>query len=102
MVFDENGPNREGVSVESCGPNPFTSSTAVWVALPKPGAVRATVHDVGGRRVASLTSGVHPAGELRVAWDGKTDDGESPGSGLYFIVVDAGGSRASARLMLLR
>ncbi len=71
-------------------------------AVSKPGLVDVTVHDVAGREVAKLVNEQYDTGEYELTWDGTGYAGERLGSGLYFIVVEMGGRKASQKLMLLR
>lgn len=75
-------------------PNPFNPKVNGNVLLSVPaegtGISSAVIYDVGSRAVRSwddFTSGI-----FSVAWDGKTDDGHTVASGVYFcrIVVDGG------------
>ncbi|MCK4413196.1 MAG: T9SS type A sorting domain-containing protein [Candidatus Eisenbacteria sp.] len=93
---------RETLYLESCAPNPFTSTADLRFVTTEPGPWRVDVFDVEGRQVATLARGIHDAGEFEVSWDGTGDDGKQLGSGLYFIIVDAGGHQVSRKLVLRR
>lgn len=95
-------PGRDALAFHSYGPNPFSSTTALQLAIREPGPWQVFVHDVQGRRVATIASGTHAASEVRLSWDGSTDDGETLRSGLYFITVESGGQRVSRKLILRR
>jgi hypothetical protein len=87
-------------------PNPFRRATTIEYALPTPGRVRLTIHDVTGRVVATLVDEQRPAGPVSAAWDGTTPAGGRAGSGLYFYRVtvrpDAGApSVATAKVVLM-
>lgn len=68
-------------------PNPFNPSTRVSISLPAASEVSFRVYDVLGGRVASPPPHVYSAGEHLLEWSGLRDDGSSPGSGIYFIVL---------------
>jgi flagellar hook assembly protein FlgD len=66
-------------------------------------AVRLDVHDVTGRRVATLAEGSLPAGRYDYTWDGRGEQGGRLGAGLYFVrLTIAGRPVAMARLALVR
>jgi hypothetical protein len=53
-------------------PNPFRAATHVAYQLPRAAQVRATVHDVQGRLLATLTQGAQSAGTHDLLWRGAT------------------------------
>jgi FlgD Ig-like domain len=66
--------------------NPGRSDVVLEFNLPVGGSVEASVYNVAGRRVATLSSGTQfGAGLQRVTWDGRTSEGARAGSGIYFI-----------------
>ena len=75
-------PNR--FTLNAPFPNPFNSATTISYTLPAPGPVTFDIYDILGRKVATLFTGIQPAGAHRVAWDAK----EMP-SGLYFCRLTA-------------
>jgi hypothetical protein len=77
-------------------PNPFTA-TLLDYTLSAPGAVRQTVYNLRGERVALLADGPLAAGRHRVRFDG---DGLA--SGLYLAVLEAEGRRATLKLLLAK
>lgn len=86
------------------GPSPFRSSLAIEFTNPASTELDAhvTVHDVAGRRVATLWGGPSPRGRTRVSWDGRTANGSPSGPGLYFIRSEVGGVRLSRRVVALQ
>ncbi len=71
-------------------PNPFHGSTSAGYALHRPGSVTLKVYNVFGSEVKTLVSEYKPAGEYSVRWDGKSDDGEQAGPGMYYIRMISG------------
>lgn len=65
-------------------PNPFFASTALRFSLAQPGRIELTVFSVDGRRVRSLASGMHAAGDHQVEWDGRDDAGRLVREGVYY------------------
>jgi hypothetical protein len=83
-------------------PNPFNPRTTVRFAVPRPGPVRLTVHDVRGRRLATLVQGRRAAGEHAVRWDGRDERRRPVASGTYLIRLQAPGAEAASALTLVR
>ena len=65
-------------------PNPFSEGTRIRFTLPARGPATLTVHDLNGRRVAEVLSGLQEAGEHTVAWDGRDPNGRPVPAGIYF------------------
>ncbi|MFB3907337.1 MAG: VCBS repeat-containing protein [Candidatus Eisenbacteria bacterium] len=91
-------------------PNPLRDDTRLRFYIPSPGAVRLTVHDVSGRRVATLLDGHVEAGTHEIAWAGGAGTAGLSGSGggrrlspgVYFARLQAGDRVVHARLILAR
>ncbi|MCK5618654.1 MAG: hypothetical protein KAJ17_04600, partial [Candidatus Krumholzibacteria bacterium] len=61
---------------------------------------RLVVYDVRGARVRTLVDETAMGGKYTVAWDGRNDQGQSVGSGVYFYRL-AGRHFTQTRKMLL-
>jgi aminopeptidase N len=83
-------------------PNPFAGETRIVFDLPQPARVAVTIHDAGGRRVASLLAGERPAGPAAIVWNGTDVRGRPVPPGRYFARVTAGGRVVSGELLLMR
>ncbi|MBD3347566.1 MAG: T9SS type A sorting domain-containing protein [Candidatus Eisenbacteria bacterium] len=83
-------------------PNPFRSETVFALALPNAGDASVRVYDVTGRLVRTLVDSRLPAGELRVAWDGRDESGARCASGVYFAKVETESRTATRKAVLLR
>jgi glycosidase len=86
----------------AAAPNPFASSTRLELALAVPGRVRLDIHDVQGRRVATLVDGWRESGAHTVAWDGRDAEGAGVPPGVYFARLVAGGAGRTVKLVRLR
>jgi hypothetical protein len=82
-------------------PNPFRGTSSLTYALPEPGRVRLTVHDVQGRRVATLVDADLDPGRHQAAWDGTEEAGGAVPPGLYFVRLQAGARVATGRIIFL-
>jgi hypothetical protein len=86
-----------------CFPNPFNPSTTVRFTLRQPGAVTLTVHDVAGRKVATLVPGeVLPAGTHDLAWHGRDARGRPVASGTYLLRLAGDDQQVMRRAVLLK
>ncbi|MCE5249915.1 T9SS type A sorting domain-containing protein [bacterium] len=83
-------------------PNPFNPATTIRYALPSEAFVRIVVYDIIGRKVAVLTETRMGAGVHEAVWDGRSENGETLGSGVYLYRLDAGSFHGQGKMMLLR
>ena len=65
------------------------------------------LYDISGREVRSFGLGYQPAGryysrETAIHWDGRNTAGERVSSGVYWVVMEAGGVRSTKRLVVLK
>jgi hypothetical protein len=91
-----------GAILAPARPNPFTPSTQLAIRVPEAGDVSLVVYDVSGRAVRTLIDGALPAGDARVAWDGRDGRGEPLPSGTYFARLTAGNRSETQKLSLVR
>lgn len=82
-------------------PNPFSASTRFTLSLPRAGDVDVSVHDLSGRRVATILHGRFDAGSRDVVWGGTRDDGARLRDGVYFVRVTAPGGDSARKVILL-
>jgi hypothetical protein len=83
-------------------PNPFSGATRLALALERSADVDVTVHDLSGRRVATLFHGALPAGVHEFTWSGVRADGSAAAHGVYFVQARVDGERLTRKLVLLR
>lgn len=100
------GPDAPGaaarVTLNQNHPNPFNPATEISFSLREPGQVELSVHDIGGRVVASVFSGVLGEGRHSLSWDGQNDDGRKAASGVYFYRVASGQFSETRKMTLLK
>ncbi len=82
-------------------PNPARAAQTLEFTLPAPCAVRIAVHDVAGRLVRRFEPGTLPAGVHRIAWDGSNADGVRLAPGVFFVTLETGSERRSAKALRL-
>jgi CubicO group peptidase (beta-lactamase class C family) len=85
----------------SIGSNPLTTSgtTDIRFSLPEAGRVSLDVFDAAGRKVGTLASGKHSAGDHVVNW---SPAGSGLASGVYFIRLATAGETDVRRIVLAR
>lgn len=82
-------------------PNPFNSQTIISYALPEVVHVRIDIYNLLGQKVKTLVNGAQEAGYRTVVWDGKSNQGSSVSSGIYFYKIVAGSVTESRKMILL-
>jgi hypothetical protein len=83
-------------------PNPFNPTTTIRFSVPVAGPISVTVHDIAGRRVATIATGIRQPGEHTAVWDGRDDSGREAPSGIYFARLHAGEYGAVRKMVLLK
>lgn len=84
-------------------PNPFNPSTRLAFSLVAAGPARLRVHDLAGRLVRTLVDEPLLAAGAHVAtWDGRDEAGRTVAAGIYVGTLEAGGDRASQRMLLVK
>jgi hypothetical protein len=82
-------------------PNPFVRRTLIGFTLANESVATLTIHDVMGRRIATLVEGKLPAGDHEITWDGIASSGRPNASGVYFYRLEADGVRQTRKLVRL-
>lgn len=82
-------------------PNPFNPSIQSRVHLSEPAFVRAGIHDLSGKLVATLLQENLPEGNHILTWDGMAS-GRPAAAGVYFLRIEGPGSVLSRKVMLLK
>lgn len=82
-------------------PNPLVRGEARFrFTLAARGPARLAVHDISGRRVATLVDGETAAGTHEARWNGRDASGAAAASGVYIVSLSAGGRVVTRRLTL--
>jgi hypothetical protein len=92
-------------SVTLSSPNPFTDRTAIRFSVPaiaERRRVQVRIFDPAGRLVRTLIDAPYAPGSYGVAWDGRTDAGESASSGVYFCRVRIGEWEATRTILRVK
>ena len=92
----------DGVLLHAAYPNPANAAFVIPFELHEQGPVDLSLYDLAGQRVASLLSGMRPAGAYAVTWDGTDEIGRLAATGVYLVRLHAGGVDRTRKLTLIR
>jgi flagellar hook assembly protein FlgD len=88
-------------------PNPFNPVTTIKFKVqsskfkvPLPATLK--IYNLLGQKVRTLVDELKATGEYEVVWDGKDDNGQKVGSGIYFYQLKTGESSESKKMVLLK
>jgi hypothetical protein len=82
-------------------PNPFNPSTSFALSLPEASDYAIRVFNITGQLVKSF-SGHLEAGVHTIVWDGRSDQGSTVASGVYFYRAEASGFTETRKMMMLK
>jgi hypothetical protein len=88
-------------------PNPFNPDTEIRINIPNEilsarKNVTVRIYDVRGALVTEIYSDVPNGEDLFVHWDGRDQRGNSVASANYFALIEAGRTRTTLKLVLLK
>jgi hypothetical protein len=83
-------------------PNPFNPETDISYTLPQDFHVKLTIYNMLGQKVKVLVDEQQIAGYKTVRWDGKDQDGNEVGSGIYFYRLQAGEYNEVRKMVLAK
>ena len=83
-------------------PNPFNPSTRIEYEIPQSGEVEVNIFDIQGRLVRSLEKSQQRPGAHLIVWDGKSENGTTAASGVYFCQVRFNGDLLTRKLALIK
>ena len=83
-------------------PNPFNPETTLPFYLPARGPIRLRIYDLLGQPIRTLVDESIPAGFHQRVWRGIDDRGQTVGSGLYLVEMQARDWRQIRKIMLLK
>lgn len=100
-IFDE--PVRTlHTSMQAPSPNPFNPVTSVEFTLETGLYVSLKIYDVNGRLARTLVDRPMAQGQHRIEWDGRDQGGNPAASGVYFLHFEAGQTRQTHKMVLLK
>jgi endonuclease I len=90
------------VWIAGVAPNPFNPATQITYMVHDPGFVRLEVFSLDGRRVRTLATADHAAGQHVIHWDGRDDALTPLSSGSYLLHLSGSGGIDRTKLLLLK
>ena len=83
-------------------PNPFNPTTTILMNLPEGGHAGLTIYNIKGQKVKTLLDDWVQAGEHRISWDGKDDDGAAQPSGVYLYRMRCNDVDTCRKMILMK
>lgn len=83
-------------------PNPFNPGTVIQFHLPRRTRVILKIFNILGEEIVSLFDGQAEAGSYTVPWDGRSGNGKTLPSGVYFYRVEADSHTSTRKMVLIR
>jgi len=83
-------------------PNPFNPLTKISFDLPNATKVTLTIYSLLGQKVKTLVDRNLEAGRHEITWNGKNEEENEAGSGIYFYYLKAGDFAQIKRMVLLK
>ncbi len=109
LTIPEDGGSNESPTVpEKYGlfqnyPNPFNPNTEVYFKLRQGSEVRLEIYNIKGELIKELYSGYVEADKLiSVSWNGRDEQGEELGSGIYLYKLKTSDGEYSRKMILLK
>ena len=99
-AVDEKSSNvPEGFILHQNYPNPFNPSTTISYSLQQRSEVVLTIYNLLGQEVKTLVNDVQTPGNKWITWDGRDNQGDMVGAGVYIFSISTG-TRIEARKMV--
>ncbi len=83
-------------------PNPFNPSTTISFDLAGTENVCINIFNIKGQLIKNICNKTYDKGNHSIIWDGKDNQGNSCGTGVYFYKMTAGKTRQSKKMMMIK
>ncbi len=101
-ITEESAPVPVDISLDNLYPNPFNSSLEIKYFSNLARRVRIDVVDLLGREVADIFEGPCQTGSNSLTWNGLNSNGQSVGSGVYFVRLTVANRTILKKAVLLK
>jgi hypothetical protein len=98
---DVGDPPRSTATLMPGRPNPFSDRVTIEYRLERREEVRLRIHDLAGRLVTTLATGVQEAGPHTLTWSGIDEAGSLLPSGVYLCSLSVGSEVRTQRVALV-
>ena len=99
---DEADQIPENFSLAQNYPNPFNPGTTIEYSLAQASSVVLKIYDVLGNKIRTLVNAKQIAGRKTVIWNGRNDEGDRVGSGMYFYELAAENTVQVKKMILIK
>ncbi len=99
---EEQGPALVSLRLRVANPGVIGSTVPVRFSLPSAGEVQVSVHDLQGRRVATLLDGFAEAGDHSLSWRAGDAARRGVGPGIYFVRLATEGREVACKVVVTR
>ncbi len=87
-------------------PNPFNSMTVIRFDIPSINQIQNTislaVYNSCGQKIREIYQGDVAAGSFEIGWDGRSDEGKTVSSGIYFVVLRIQDRMKTGKMILMK
>ena len=96
-------PNEIPISAIECriSPNPFKQGTTIVYQLSKTADAELNIYNLKGQKVKTISKSRQNPGEHTVLWDGRDQNANPCGTGIYFLQLILDGKRSTSRKLSL-
>ena len=90
------------LSISKAYPNPFNPVVNISYGLPASAAVNILIYDLSGRKIAEYSINQQSAGWHEFKWGAVDQYGQSVGSGIYLMTIQAGNMVKKQKITFLK
>lgn len=101
-VGDEEGASPKSFVLYPNFPNPFNPTTTIRYDVARTGHVELQVFNLLGQRIRTLVAGELEPGSYSVTWDGRSHNGSTVPSGVYWLRLQADEFVQTRKMVLIR
>jgi len=83
-------------------PNPFNPETIIEYSIPQDSKVELKIYNIKGQKVKQLVGNQLSAGQHSVVWDGRDDNKQPVGSGIYLYKLKTGNFQRVRKMILMK
>ena len=85
----------------SSSPNPFKDTAVIRFALQEKAPVKLSIYNLRGQKVKTLLHGEQPSGTHELIWNGRDEQGQPVGTGVYLYRLESRGGSLTRKLLKL-